>query len=121
MCYFPSLSHAISSTYLSIYYYSLDLVCFQPTSVLMAPCRLFECPKTLAGLCSSHPAALNGLSLHQLPTGLHKYTHEKSCQSAVNGANIQACHKSPLISNHTAYTAFSNGLTNRTKPLSIPS
>lgn len=76
LCFF----HAISSTYLSIYYYSLDLwFAFSPTRVLLAPKRLFQCLKTLAGLCSSHPAVLNGPSLHQVSTGLHKCI----CQTTV--------------------------------------
>lgn len=110
---FPLL---LSCHFIHLFIYLLlfpgSVVCFQPTSVLLAPCRLFQCPKTLAGLCSNHPAALNGLSLHQLSTGLRKYTRTKSCQTTVNGANIQT-----LISNHTAYSTFCNGLTSWLKPL----
>lgn len=88
-----------------------------PPQYSWLPTGFFECPKTLAGLCSSHPAALNGPSPHQLSTGLRKYTCTKSCQTTVNGTNIQTYHKSPLISYHTAYSSFCNGLTSRSKPL----
>lgn len=83
---FPQLLSIHLFSYLLLFPGSL--VCFQLTSVLVAPCRLFQCPKTLAGLCSSHPVALNGLSLHQLSTGLHKHARLKSCQPTVNQANM---------------------------------
>lgn len=67
-----------------------SLVCFQCTSVLLAPCRIFKCCKTLVGLGSSYPAALNALSF-QSSTGLYKSTNIRNCLSTCPSVTLTAC------------------------------
>lgn len=112
---FSQLLPCHSIPYLSMYYYSLYFCfAFKTSSVIPAPRRHSEWPETLAGRCSSNPAAPNGLSFASV-LSCSPQIRTNAQLSDLNSVKVLMCHTSPHITNHSTYSTFPNGLANSSK------